>query len=55
MRDLTEGPIDGHLFAMAAPIAAGMIFQTLYFLVDLYFVGRGRGGHRRCRLSETAF
>ena len=23
---------------MAAPIAAGMIFQTLYFLVDLYFV-----------------
>ena len=40
MRDLTEGPIDGHLFAMAAPIAAGMIFQTLYFLVDLYFVGR---------------
>jgi putative MATE family efflux protein len=40
MRDLTEGPIDGHLLAMAAPIAAGMIFQTLYFLVDLYFVGR---------------
>ena len=25
---------------MATPIAAGMIFQTLYFLVDLYFVGR---------------
>jgi putative MATE family efflux protein len=23
---------------MAAPIAAGMLFQTLYFLVDLYFV-----------------
>jgi putative MATE family efflux protein len=23
---------------MAAPLAAGMIFQTLYFLVDLYFV-----------------
>jgi|KBSSwiStaDraftv2_1062776.scaffolds.fasta_scaffold47035_5 putative MATE family efflux protein len=40
MRDLTEGPIKGHLIAMAAPIAAGMIFQTLYFLVDLYFVGR---------------
>jgi putative MATE family efflux protein len=25
---------------MAAPIAAGMIFQTLYHLVDLYFVAR---------------
>ena len=25
---------------MAVPIAAGMLFQTLYFLVDLYFVGR---------------
>src|SRR5277367_2267495 len=24
---------------MALPIAAGMIFQTLYFLIDLYFVG----------------
>jgi putative MATE family efflux protein len=25
---------------MAAPLAAGMIFQTLYYLVDLYFVAR---------------
>jgi putative MATE family efflux protein len=40
MRDLTVGSIDRHLVAMATPIAAGMIFQTLYFLVDLYFVGR---------------
>jgi putative MATE family efflux protein len=40
MKDLTEGPIARQLVAMAAPIAAGMIFQTLYFLVDLYFVAR---------------
>jgi putative MATE family efflux protein len=40
VRDLSEGPINRHLVAMATPIAAGMIFQTLYFLVDLYFVGR---------------
>jgi len=40
MRDLTVGSIDRHLVALATPIAAGMIFQTLYFLVDLYFVGR---------------
>jgi len=26
--------------AMAVPIAVGMLFQTLYFLVDLYFVSR---------------
>jgi putative MATE family efflux protein len=25
---------------MAVPIAIGMIFQTLYYLIDLYFVGR---------------
>jgi putative MATE family efflux protein len=40
MRDLTEGPIQGHLLQMALPIAAGMFMQTLYFLVDLYFVAR---------------
>ena len=30
----------GHLFALAVPIAVGMLVQTLYFLVDLYFVSR---------------
>src|SRR5688572_23293981 len=38
MKDLTQGPIVRNILAMAAPMAAGMIFQTLYFLVDLYFV-----------------
>src|SRR5262245_21571506 len=40
MRDLTQGPITGHLVAMAVPIAAGMLAQTLYFLIDLYFVAQ---------------
>jgi putative MATE family efflux protein len=40
MRDLTQGPIPGHLVAMATPIAAGMLAQTLYFLIDLYFVAQ---------------
>jgi putative MATE family efflux protein len=40
MKDLTKGPIPGHLVAMAVPMAAGMIFQTLYYFVDLYFVAR---------------
>ena len=40
MKDLTQGPIGRHLVAMAVPIAVGMLFQTLYFLVDLYFVSR---------------
>lgn len=40
MRDLTEGSIPRHLVRLAAPIAAGMLFQTLYYLVDLYFVSR---------------
>jgi putative MATE family efflux protein len=40
MKDLTQGPITRQLIAMAVPIAIGMLFQTLYFLVDLYFVSR---------------
>lgn len=38
MRDLTQGPIRGHLIAMAIPITVGMLVQTLYLMVDLYFV-----------------
>lgn len=40
MKDLTHGSITGHLLAMAAPMAIGMLVQTLYFMVDLYFVSR---------------
>lgn len=40
MRDLTEGPVSGHLVRLAVPIAIGMVFQTLYYLIDLYFVAR---------------
>ena len=38
MQDLTVGSIPRHLVQMAAFIAAGMLVQTLYILVDLYFV-----------------
>lgn len=38
MKDLTQGSIAGHLISMAVPTAAGMLFQTLYYFVDLYFV-----------------
>ena len=38
MKDLTQGPVTKTIVTMAAPVAAGMIFQTLYVLVDLYFV-----------------
>ena len=40
MKDLTKGPIHRHILEMAAPMAAGMIIQTLYYLVDLYFVAK---------------
>jgi Na+-driven multidrug efflux pump len=40
VRDLTEGPIAGHLLGMAAFIGISLIFQTMYFIVDLYFVSR---------------
>ena len=38
MQDLTTGSITRHLVQMAAFIATGMLVQTLYILVDLYFV-----------------
>jgi putative MATE family efflux protein len=38
MKDLTQDSIVRNIIAMAAPIAGGMLFQTLYFIVDLYFV-----------------
>ena len=38
MKDLTQGGVTRIILAMAIPVAAGMIFQTLYLLVDLYFV-----------------
>ena len=38
MRDLTQGSIRGHLIAMALPITISMLVQTLYLMVDLYFV-----------------
>src|SRR5262245_53387573 len=40
MKDMTAGPVFGHVLAMAAFIALSTVFQTLYLLVDLYFVGR---------------
>lgn len=40
MHDMTQGSIPRHLFRMSAPIAIGMLFQTLYVLVDLYFVAQ---------------
>jgi putative MATE family efflux protein len=38
MKDLTDSSIVKNILQMAMPIAAGMFFQTLYFLIDLYFV-----------------
>src|SRR5690606_33185439 len=38
MKDLTQDSIVRNILTMSAPIAVGMLFQTLYLLVDLYFV-----------------
>ena len=39
MQDLTQGSIPKHIVHMSIPISVGMVVQTLYYLVDLYFVG----------------
>ena len=38
MKDLTRGSISKHLINMAFVTSAGMTVQTVYYLVDLYFV-----------------
>ncbi len=40
MNDLTTGSLARHLFATAGFMLFSMVFQTLYFLADLYWMGR---------------
>ena len=40
MQDLTTGSLTGHLLRTTSYMLVSMIFQTLYVLVDLYWVGR---------------
>lgn len=40
MQDLTTGSLTRHLLKTTSFMLVTMLFQTLYFLVDLYFVGR---------------
>ena len=40
MQDLTKGSIPGHLPKTTGFMLVTMLFQTRYFLVDLYWVGR---------------
>jgi putative MATE family efflux protein len=39
MRDLTQGSITRHLLETAGFMLVAMVFQSLYFLIDLYWVG----------------
>src|SRR5262245_16976970 len=39
MQDLTSGPVARHLLKTTSFMLVTMVFQTLYFLVDLYWVG----------------
>jgi putative MATE family efflux protein len=40
MQDLTKGPVSAHLLKTTSFMLVTMVVQTLYFLVDLYWVGR---------------
>jgi hypothetical protein len=35
MKDLTKGPVGGHILQLSLFIAMSTTFQTLYFLADL--------------------
>ena len=40
MQDLTHGSLSRHLLKTSSFMLVGMVFQTLYVLIDLYWVGR---------------
>ena len=40
MQDMTTGPVTRHLLKTTSFMLVMMVFQTLYFLIDLYWVGR---------------
>jgi putative MATE family efflux protein len=40
MKDLASGSIPRHIASMAIQMAIGILVQTLYFFVDLYFVSK---------------
>jgi putative MATE family efflux protein len=40
MQDLTSGSVSRHLMKTTSFMLVTMVFQTLYFLIDLYWVGR---------------
>jgi len=40
MEDLTTGSLTRHLLKTTGFMLVTMVFQTLYFLIDLYWVGR---------------
>ena len=39
MHDLTTGSLAGHFRRLAVPAAIGMVFSTLYNVVDVFFAG----------------
>ena len=38
--DLTTGSLAKHFMRLAVPAAIGMVFSTLYNVVDVFFAGR---------------
>src|SRR4029453_3518839 len=40
VQDLTSGSLSGHLLKTTSYMLVSMLFQTLYVLIDLYWVGR---------------
>ena len=40
MKDLSTGSIPAHIATMSITMGIGILVQTLYFFIDLYFVSK---------------
>ena len=47
MQDLTTGSLSRHLLKTSSFMLIAMVFQTLYVLIDLYWVARAKNMTRR--------
>lgn len=51
--DFTQGDVNSHILRFSLPLLLGNLFQSLYNVVDMYFVGKYLGTEGLCAVSVS--